>query len=415
MRFKKKLLLLAFSLVWICTKAQDSLAIDGIEIRTYQLYAEKKWPELIALINKAFVNEIDYYYLRMRIGIAHFEKGNYNKAEVHFKKAIEFNSNDELAKTYLYYCLINNGRDDEARSLSRKFSDSLNIATGEQKERFMVLIEGGSKLSNQNLYSDPLTKSEVDYFNPALYFQIGLKHSFKKRVTLFHAYTHYNQITYIGKVNQNQYYLSANLVLNKSFVLIPAFHFTQINFIGKNYVIDFNTGQLKAVKDTIYPKINSNVLSLAIKKQVKQLNLSIGATFITTSTLRQYIYSTLASYAVFGNPKLIIGSQFYLHSISTNSVLYGSVAPFVYYQAIPKFSMKLSYLYNQGNNLVEDNGYLINNSLDLTNSRWSLLCNYDINTKVSVYGLYQYENKTEIFNSFKYHYNVFLGGIKIKF
>ncbi len=415
MRFKKKLLLLTFSLVCICAKAQDTLAIDDIEIKTYKLYAEKKWPELIAVINQALANEIDYYYLRMRIGIAQFEKGNYNKAEVHFKKAIELNSNDELDKTYLYYCLINNGRDEEARYSSRKFSDSLNRATGEQKERFMVLFEGGAKLSNQNSFNDPLTKNEVDYFDPALYFQIGLKHSLKKRVALFHAYTHYNQSTYIGKVNQNQYYLSANLVLNKNFVLTPAFHFTQINFTGKNYEVDFNTGQLKAVKDTIYPKINSTVVSLAIKKELKQLSLSIGATFITTPTLRQYIYSGLASYAVFGNPKLIIGSQFYLHSISTNSVLYGSVAPFVYCQAIPKFSMKLSYLYNQGNNLVEDNGYLVNNSIDLTNSRWSLLCNYDINAKVSVYAMYQYENKTEIFNSFKYNYNVFLGGIKVRF
>jgi hypothetical protein len=76
-------------------------------------------------------------------------------------------------------------------------------------------------------------------------------------------------------------------------------------------------------------------------------------------------------------------------------------------------SVKLSYLSNKGNNLIEDNGYFVNNSPDLTQSRWAILANFHVSKSVMLYATYQLENKQEIFQQFNYRYNIVVAGIKI--
>ena len=105
--------------------AQEVLPSSTINSTSYQLYTDKKWPELISFGNEAVQNGYDYFYMRMRIGVAYFEMKNYCLAELHFKKAIQFNTTDDLAKEYLYYCYVYTGKSEEARKLSRSFSVDL--------------------------------------------------------------------------------------------------------------------------------------------------------------------------------------------------------------------------------------------------------------------------------------------------
>lgn len=58
--------------------AQQSL--PKVDALTYQLFQQKAWDNLIKEGNKAIQNGIDYYYLRVRMGIAYYEKGNYSGA-----------------------------------------------------------------------------------------------------------------------------------------------------------------------------------------------------------------------------------------------------------------------------------------------------------------------------------------------
>ena len=89
------------------------------------------------------------------------------------------------------------------------------------------------------------------------------------------------------------------------------------------------------------------------------------------------------------------------------------MAPFLYVQPLKRLSVKASYFTNSGKNLVEDIGYLVNNSFDLTSSRLSILASLYLSKHVSFYGLYQFENKTESTQKFNYQYNVIVGGLKI--
>jgi hypothetical protein len=114
-----------------------------------------------------------------------------------------------------------------------------------------------------------------------------------------------------------------------------------------------------------------------------------------------------------GNSRMILGCSAYLHTQDNYTTSYLSPIPFLYIQPITRLSLKVSYLYNRGNNIIEDNGYIVNNSPDLTQSRWSFLLNADVSKHLSIYALYQLEFKEEIVQRFNYKYNVILAGIKI--
>ena len=64
--------------------AQDTLSAASVEQKTYQLYLDKNWNELITYGNKAIEKGYDYFYLQLRVGIAYYEKKNYRIAEIYF-------------------------------------------------------------------------------------------------------------------------------------------------------------------------------------------------------------------------------------------------------------------------------------------------------------------------------------------
>jgi hypothetical protein len=158
---------------------------------------------------------------------------------------------------------------------------------------------------------------------------------------------------------------------------------------------------------------NYFVGSLAIQKTINKFTISLGTTLSNMNNVTQYIHSGFVSYSVFGNSKLVLGCTGYLHTSDNYSTTNTAFSPFIYIHPINHLSLKVSYLNNTKNNIIEDNGYIVNNSPDLTKSRYSALLNLSINKHVALYGLYQLEYKYERVQLFNYQYNVFVAGIKI--
>jgi tetratricopeptide (TPR) repeat protein len=407
-----------FFIFLFVTAALDFLAQDTItenfEQKSYQLYLEKKWPTLISYGKMAIAKGHDYFYMQMRVGIAYYEKKNYSLAESYFKNALKLNSGDELAKEYLYYCYLFNGRFDDARMLSKTFSDSLSKKTGINMSTSVtgIVIETGTKISDSSSYYDKTKKNSSYFFNPPVYFQIGLGHHIKNRASLFHAFTYFNQQTYIGNVKQIQYFLKGTIPFKNNWLFSPALHLINLNVASEVQSPPPRPGR-PPLSQTVISTSNYFVGSFAVQKIIKKVNLSVGSTVLNMSGNIQYIHSGFASYSVFGNARLILGCTGYLHTSDSYSTLYASANPFIYIQPINRFSIKAGYFVNSGNNIVEDNGYFVNNSLDFTNSRFSFTANFTVSKHLTLYGLYQLENKTESTQQFKYRYNVFVGGIKI--
>ena len=76
--FKNHITLLFFLVAISNGIAQDSLNSASVEQKSYQLYVDKNWSELIKFGKIAIHNGFDYYYLQLRVGIAYYEKKNYS-------------------------------------------------------------------------------------------------------------------------------------------------------------------------------------------------------------------------------------------------------------------------------------------------------------------------------------------------
>ena len=125
------------------TEAQSTMSFKTIDSISYNYYQKQNWDSLIYLKNQLDGSEVYYFYLRMRFGIAYFEKNKFNKSTEEFKKALEFNALDSLAKEYLYYSYLYNVKEGEAKLVELERLRKKQIIDA-------VYVELGPTFSNNN-------------------------------------------------------------------------------------------------------------------------------------------------------------------------------------------------------------------------------------------------------------------------
>lgn len=84
----------------------QSLSYAQSDRETYSLYMQGKWEELIEKGKQALKNRIDYYYLRVRMGVAYYYLGKYKLAIRHLRKAYNTNPDDPFVNQYLAYSYL---------------------------------------------------------------------------------------------------------------------------------------------------------------------------------------------------------------------------------------------------------------------------------------------------------------------
>lgn len=114
------------------SRRPTAAAIDSL---TWKLYLEKDWPALRRSARKAFREGIDFYYLRVRAGVAAYEMQKPGSAVRHLEKARETYPDDDFTNGYLYSSLVLAGRDDEANFLAARLN-------GESRLRLGIPLQG---------------------------------------------------------------------------------------------------------------------------------------------------------------------------------------------------------------------------------------------------------------------------------
>jgi hypothetical protein len=172
----------------------DFATVDRL---TYRCYEEKKWDSVILVGEQALQQNIDYYYLRTRIGISYFNKSRYFPASIHLKKAREFNSQDPIIADYLYYAYAFSNQADQALKLepfmTNEARESINNVVQD------VHVESGYTLSSNanpanlaTLMEKDSIYGEQDLYGNSFYSNLGLKLRVSKRVNLSLAYNYLN-------------------------------------------------------------------------------------------------------------------------------------------------------------------------------------------------------------------------------
>lgn len=224
--------------------SQTDVRFEDVEAKTLNYYYTAQWDSLIIIGNEALKNDIDYFYLRTRLGYAEFMKEYYRKAITHFEKAISFNSYDEFTKYHLYLSYLNGGYSEEAKFYGQSLSDSLKKQLNIESPKFIsgIYFEGGygfrdskqnSLPKNQTFLVSKKSNSNLNYLT------FGLSHSIGKSITIFHSINFFNSNninTYASmnslevplKTTMTDYYFSPSIRIFKKTNIHPFVHFAKV-------------------------------------------------------------------------------------------------------------------------------------------------------------------------------------------
>ena len=233
-------------------EAQIGTDFNRINQETYRLYQESDWDSLVLKGREALRQGVDYYYLRMRIGIAWFNKKNYRTAARHFIRAMEMNQGDPVALEYLYYSRLYAGQAGQAGAMRARFEGEL--AQKLPRERGAFFQSAGAEYLYETAdHNRPLSNPDGLYALPAgsqpvtLHFSnvnLTLENGLAPGISLIHSYNYlskYNHFylndglgTYYDlseqHMFQHQYYLSPHFTLPSGFTFMPMVHLISVSY-----------------------------------------------------------------------------------------------------------------------------------------------------------------------------------------
>ncbi|MFK5854556.1 MAG: hypothetical protein QM503_00405 [Bacteroidota bacterium] len=174
----------------------DYKNLDSI---TYAHYVNQEWDKVVKTGNKALNRNIDYFYLRMRLGIASYYLGKYSDAADHFEKALIFNSKDQTAQLYLYDTYILLGKNTKAYRLSSDFNKKTQSLIPIKRKPVEAVYAGGGFTFSNNIpnndelfidtNNDTLTGYRILIGDKSVYYA-GVNFNLSPTVSLYAGYNH---------------------------------------------------------------------------------------------------------------------------------------------------------------------------------------------------------------------------------
>ena len=381
--YKKIILFLAIIIFAISAYSQEVENATTIDKDTYILWLAKDWDRLITIGKTAIKNGVDFYYLRVRMGIAYFEKKNYHKAIYHFEKAYKFNPNEYFLKEYLYFAYLYAGRQTEAGIFASSFTQSqkekLKIDDGKfiDELKFTYNTSFNDDQSTTENYSISVAENKdgfqqiskkLDYFN------ISLKHQISPKFSIFHGYSNINKTSFLytqydsvteensnNKSTLHQYYFSMNARVAKNFNMQTGFHYLSIQYTAEDST--FRQGQ-------VYNTITDNDF-LGFLSMYKDINyFTLGGTiyYAGLNDAKQLQSDVLFFFYPFGNVNL-----YFVSTLSLQWEKYSTNQPtkqFVFDQQIGIKLIKNIWIeghatFGDLHNFIKNDGFVVYNGLDV--------------------------------------------------
>jgi len=224
----------------------QNLTYSSVDSSSYALAVNNQFDELKKLGKEALKQDIDFYLLRLRLGIAYYNEQNYEMAITHFERAFKMFPNDDLLNEYLYYSYVFTNRTYEAKVFFDKMSEKLkeNINTSILKNHTFVFTLGN--ISNSN-YSDNGSKNITGSEN-------------------IYAETTYNE-------NINFATLMLNHKLSENYEIMYAANIFNTSSTGRVQTTDEN-------KTSEYSNYHSQ-FNFGLRKHFKRFNISMFGAFFT--------------------------------------------------------------------------------------------------------------------------------------
>ncbi|MDZ4668319.1 MAG: hypothetical protein SGJ00_10585 [bacterium] len=431
------LFLFFFGLNQSAVNAQE-LSYAKVDSLSHQYFNNLENAALIRIGKQALKEQIDFYYLRVRLGIAYFRLGNFEAAYMHFNKAVEMNPSEEYVLTYTYQCLLKTAQFQRANMflILHPQIGSDHIALHKGLSNFE--LEGGAILTNnessfngvnlrkQGPYAAGDFFSGMDYIRA--YFEVLLAPD-----TRLHVGGNLYQSNQLSKLQ----FFATDLEKNYSTLNV------QLNLgLTKNFKDGWGSGFGMAYyhQNFTHPYINSNInptppnapimdtsektnsisISMYVSKRSKYIEPILFLNYGNFDFLPRIQTEAGITYFPLGNSKL------FGYSSASLSILNGQ-NNFVYQQKIgfapnANWIIEASYMAGSLNNYMGRLGFLTLNTFDplkwstgldisLRKNRYTLAPGYRYQMRESGYTL---ENGINTFSYQTYNYYNHLFFITIK-
>jgi len=208
-KYNYKIIFLFFSFLFLGLHAQsqnnefqkkEKAIYDSL---TFHYYEAGIWDSVIDIGKEALYKGYDFYYLRMRIGLAYDYQGNFRLAEKQYKQALKLVPPDVSAAYYKYYAAINGGRENVAYADFKKYNlKQAKAINQDYSKNTNYLFE-----DQQNVKVQELKIKTFDH----LYFAYGYSLTGNNN-ELANIYPNNTGILYSqGNIRLNQSYLNFNI------------------------------------------------------------------------------------------------------------------------------------------------------------------------------------------------------------
>jgi len=447
--FKLSLTYILLLFVFHTTIAQESINLLSIDKNTYELYQRKDWKGLILLAKSGIKKNIDFFYLRMRLGIAYYEQGKYRQAIPHFQKALDFNSKDIFAQEYLYFSYLFSGRKSDAGNLISKFPKSL---IDKLKIETKQGISGMSVFNTYIWNTDPVS---ADSYSPGVdtsgwqnitknfnLFNFNIEHQISNRLTFFYGYSflsksrfHYSQYENVDYLipndifNQHQFYFSGSVLAGRGLLVNYAIHY--LNLRPKIYTQSgFGGGPASTTNIYYVNPLNNWVSYFSVNKESGLFNLGAGLAYSNLNEQNQFQKDIILAFYPLGNlnlytvSKISHQSEFYQNKQIRQHFIFDQVVGIKLFNPL---WIEMNGTFGDITNYTDKGGLVIYNEMNRIKSRMALNLIVPIIDKgLEFYVMYEYQenesyfNSTttttlDFFNSINYSMQNLTGGIKWKF
>lgn len=427
--------------------SQENSNLIKTDSITFALYEKQQWSELIEVGEAAIKNGIDFYYLRMRLGIARYEQHNYRHAVPHFEKALVFYPSDQLATEYLYYSFLFAGRKSDSRRITPLLNETTKTKMGIKKSLFLeeLYFEGGPAFSNiSNLeenWKNPAAAdtiySSTTYFKGYNYFHGGVRLNILPNLSIYQGYGQLNATAqqnirdfnmeyepFERVARQDDYYANIEYVLPKSFKITGAAHFLWIEYDRRDASYD-QIGTLTF--DTVANSEDDYVLSLSVVKEFSFGSIDINGTYgrVFNDTVSQlgasFIYFPFGNINFYGTTGIVK----YWDREGNRTILTQEIGGRIFKNIWIEGNATIGQLQDY----AEKNAFVIYNAPEEINNKYEAVLIYAAPKHLEISLRYRYlvrESGTIIYTSFdkdqkpeitktQYPFHSIIGGIKWTF
>jgi len=413
-----KIIYILFVLLLFCDalNAQKKLTPKEVDAKTFTLYTSGKWDALKEECENAIDNDIDFFYLRLRAGIAYYNNTNYMSAIKHFEKAMEYNPTDLITMEYLYYSYLLSGRESDVLALISvmpyKLKKKLDVYN---KFVYGVYTEGGfttngdkSHQKLKNFISPPLIFNEQRLVDNETYISLNLKHQIGRRVKVFHGYNNISlsSVKQISEktlghndfdltTKQDEYYFNINFNLGSGFDLTTAVHYLHIRDEDvkveyKNYV-----NPPLPVYAKVSEKTNDFVSFISLTKYFGHFKTGLKNSFSNLNKATQFQNTVQIVYFPFGNLNFYSVTDATLFSnedwgtgFKSNGILDQKAGLNIFDNLWIEGGYTFGYIYN----FNESDAFIVFNNTDRISNRASINLIAPISRHIELSARYQYYN-----------------------